>query len=71
MRIVFFGSGAFGVPTLTSLLRTHEVMGVVTQPDRPVGRGKKLTPTPIGQAIEQLARPWKKAASASRISGAT
>lgn len=54
MRIVFFGSGAFGVPTLTSLLRTHEVVGVVTQPDRPVGRGKKLTPTPIGQAIEQL-----------------
>ncbi|MFT5424564.1 MAG: methionyl-tRNA formyltransferase [Phycisphaerales bacterium] len=45
--VVFFGSGAFGLPTLEALHRTHRVVGVVTQPDRPAGRGKKLTPNPI------------------------
>ncbi|GAB5495401.1 MAG: methionyl-tRNA formyltransferase [Phycisphaerales bacterium] len=54
MDIVFFGSGAFGVPTLEALMREHTVRAVVTQPDKPVGRGKKLTPTPIGQAVEDL-----------------
>lgn len=47
MRVVFLGSGAFGVPTLGALAREHEVVGVVTQPDRRAGRGKTLTPTPI------------------------
>lgn len=42
------GSGAFGVPTLTSLAATHDVAMVVTQPDRKAGRGGRLTPTPIG-----------------------
>ncbi|RNC81620.1 MAG: methionyl-tRNA formyltransferase [Phycisphaera sp.] len=54
MDIVFFGSGAFGIPTLEALMREHTVRAVVTQPDKPVGRGKKLTPTPIGQAAENL-----------------
>lgn len=55
MRILFFGSGAFGVPTLQSLSRQHEIVGVVTQPDRPAGRGGKLTPTPIARwAAEHL-----------------
>ncbi len=48
MDLVFFGSGAFGLPTLEALAREHRVVGVVTQPDRPAGRGGKLTPTPIG-----------------------
>ncbi|MBM4108774.1 MAG: methionyl-tRNA formyltransferase [Phycisphaerae bacterium] len=56
MRIVFFGSGAFGVPTLGALASEHEVVAVVTQPDRPAGRGRHLAPTPIGAfAAEQLA----------------
>lgn len=54
MDIVFFGSGAFGIPTLEKLFSEHTLRAVVTQPDKPVGRGKKLTPTPIGQAIERL-----------------
>lgn len=55
MRIVFFGSGAFGLPTLRRLARAHDVLGVVTQPDRPAGRGTKLTPTPVGAwAAEHL-----------------
>lgn len=48
MRIAFFGSGAFGLPTLDRLSREHEVVAVVTQPDKPAGRGGKLSPTPIG-----------------------
>ena len=47
MRIVFFGSSAFGVPTLEALVARHEVVLVVSQPDRPAGRGKVMTPTPI------------------------
>jgi methionyl-tRNA formyltransferase len=43
--IVFFGSGAFGVPTLASL--RERVAAIVTQPDRPAGRGGTLTPTPV------------------------
>lgn len=55
MRIVFLGSGAFGLPTLQALSTRHTVVGVVTQPDRPAGRGKALTPTPIGAwAAEHL-----------------
>lgn len=54
MRIVFFGSGAFGVPTLEALARTHEVALVVSQPDRPAGRGKSLTPTPLAQRATEL-----------------
>jgi methionyl-tRNA formyltransferase len=54
MRIIFAGSGEFGVPTFNALVRAgHEIVLVVTQPDRPAGRGRHLTPTPIGNlAIE-------------------
>ncbi len=43
MRIVFIGTGEIGLPTLRALLRTpkHEVVGVVTQPDKPVGRDQR------------------------------
>ncbi|MFI4883167.1 MAG: methionyl-tRNA formyltransferase [Phycisphaerales bacterium JB064] len=47
MRVVYFGSGAFGIPTLRMLFERHDVAAVVTQPDRPAGRGKSLSPTPI------------------------
>ncbi len=49
MRVVFFGSGAFGLPTLQKLATAHEIALVVTQPDRPAGRNRKLTPTPIAE----------------------
>ena len=54
--ILFAGSGAFGLPTLRRLAGDgrYRVAGVYTQPDRPAGRGKKLTPTPIAAfAVEQ------------------
>lgn len=48
MDLVFFGSGEFGLPTLQALAKAHAVRCVVTQPDRPAGRSRALTPTPIG-----------------------
>ncbi|MEM9020390.1 MAG: methionyl-tRNA formyltransferase [Planctomycetota bacterium] len=49
MRLLFFGSGAFGIPTLASLVERHEVVAVVSQPDKPAGRKRVLTPTPVAQ----------------------
>lgn len=48
MRLVFLGSGAFGLPTLERLARTHELLAIVTQPDKPAGRDQALAPTPVG-----------------------
>lgn len=52
MRVVFIGTGEIGVPTLERLAanRGHDLVGVVTQPDRPAGRGLKPQPSPIKQA---------------------
>ena len=54
LRIAFFGTPAFAAPTLAALLASrHDVVGVVTQPDRPRGRGQKPSPAPVKQlAIE-------------------
>ncbi|MBI4498222.1 MAG: methionyl-tRNA formyltransferase [Chloroflexi bacterium] len=47
-RIVFMGTPEFAVPCLEALIRAgHEVVGVFTQPDRPAGRGRALTPSPV------------------------
>jgi methionyl-tRNA formyltransferase len=52
MRIVFIGTGEIGVPTLRALLNSeHEVVAVVTQPDKPVGRDQRIEPPPIKKAI--------------------
>lgn len=60
MNIVFLGSGEFGMPTLRMLAREHTVVGIVTQPDRPAGRGGQVTPTPVGQFAGALGVPtWK------------
>jgi methionyl-tRNA formyltransferase len=51
MVIVFFGTPQFAVPTLERLLSSrHEVRGVVTQPDRPRGRGQKFADAPVKAA---------------------
>ena len=48
MVVVFFGTPQFAVPTLRRLLdSTHSVAGVITQPDRPRGRGQKITHAPV------------------------
>lgn len=48
LRVAFFGTPAFAVPTLERLLASrHPVAGVVTQPDRPRGRGQQVTASPV------------------------
>jgi len=48
MRVVFFGTPQFAVPSLEHLIKSsHQVVGVVTQPDRPRGRGQKVTDAPV------------------------
>ena len=52
MRIVFIGTGDIGVPTLEALLKSeHTVVGVVTQPDKPVGRAQLIEAPPIKKAL--------------------
>ena len=55
LRVIFAGSGAFGIPTLARLVESdeYEVVQIITQPDRPSGRGLKLAPTAVARvAIE-------------------
>jgi methionyl-tRNA formyltransferase len=52
MRIVFIGTGEIGVPTLRTLLNSeHEVVAVVTQPDKRVGREQHIKPPPIKKVL--------------------
>jgi len=58
MKIVFCGSGAFGLPTLRRLAGgEHEVVGVLTQPPRPAGRGGKVRSTRVSELAEELHLP--------------
>ena len=58
-RTVFFGSGRFGVPILEALVAAPEVelVGVVSVPDRPVGRSQTVTPTPVAARAVELGLP--------------
>ena len=47
MKIVFAGSPEYAVPALKALHEKFGVTAVITQPDKPVGRKKILTPTPV------------------------
>ncbi len=57
MNVIFVGTAPLGVPTLQALARTHRVLAVFTQPDRPAGRGLTLTPPPIKRAALELGLP--------------
>ena len=59
MRVLFIGTGEIGVPVLRSLLSSteHELVGVVTQPDKPVGRAQRMQAPPIKQAMAGLEIP--------------
>ena len=50
--VVFMGTPDFAVPVLKTLIESQNVVGVVTQPDRPAGRGKRLRPSPVKIAAE-------------------
>ncbi|NLN41147.1 MAG: methionyl-tRNA formyltransferase [Clostridiales bacterium] len=55
MRILFMGTPEFAIPSLEVIVAEgHELIGVVTQPDRPKGRGKRVTPPPVKEwAVER------------------
>ncbi len=55
MKLVFLGSPAFAVPSLERLAESgHEIAAVITQPDRPKGRGQRLSAPPVKEAAERL-----------------
>lgn len=56
-QIVFMGSPDFAVPILQGLAQNHHVVGVVSQPDRPSGRGQVMTPPPVKQMAVELGIP--------------
>lgn len=57
-RIVFMGSPDFALPTLRALAQHYTVVGVVTQPDREAGRGRKLTPPSVKTLAQELGIPF-------------
>ena len=58
MNVVYMGTSTFAVPSLESLIASrHQVVGVVSQPDRPRGRGKRISPTPVKEIAEQHSIP--------------
>ena len=57
MRILFMGTPEFAVPSLKALVGEHEVVGVVTQPDRRAGRGQRVVFSPIKQAALEYDLP--------------
>ncbi len=62
MRLVFAGTPDAAVPSLRALAASaHEVVGVVTRGDAPLGRKRVLTPSPVAQAAEELGLPVIKA----------
>ncbi|MHC5004341.1 MAG: methionyl-tRNA formyltransferase [Planctomycetota bacterium] len=60
MRIVFLGSGAFGLPTLEALHAEHEIVLVISQPDRPAGRGRRPAPTPVAAFAADAGLPCER-----------
>src|SRR5579872_2935428 len=58
MRLIFLGTPAFAVPTLEAIVLTgHDVVTVVTQPDRPKGRGHEVAVSPVKQTALRLGLP--------------
>lgn len=61
MRLVFAGTPEVALPALEALMASrHEVVAVVTRPDAPAGRGRRLTPSPVAARAETLGLPVLK-----------
>ena len=61
MRVVFAGTPEVAVPALDAIAKSsHELVGVVTRPDAPAGRGRKLVASPVAQRAEELGVPVLK-----------
>jgi methionyl-tRNA formyltransferase len=50
LKLLFYGTPEFALPALEALRRAHQIVAVITQPDRPAHRGQRLTPPPVKQA---------------------
>lgn len=57
LKVAFFGSPAFALPVLEAIRSQFEIVLVVAQPDKPVGRGLKLTPPPVAARAAELGLP--------------
>ena len=57
MRVAFAGTPEFALPALAALRSRHEVVGVLTRPDRPSGRGRRLAASPVKQAATTAGLP--------------
>ena len=57
MRVLFAGTPGFAVPALVAVAERFEVCAVLTAPDRPAGRGRRLTPAPVRQEADRLGLP--------------
>ncbi|HOM99041.1 MAG TPA: methionyl-tRNA formyltransferase [Acidobacteriota bacterium] len=62
MRVLFLGTPAFAVPSLEALAADPEieVVAVITQPDRPAGRGRRLTPPPVKETAQRMGLPVRQ-----------
>jgi methionyl-tRNA formyltransferase len=63
MKILFLGTDKFAVPPLEAIIKKHEIVAVVTRPDKPRGRGMKVSPTPVKTAADKLGIPVLEPAS--------
>ncbi len=68
VRVVFMGSPDFALPTLEELHRHYQVVGVVTQPDRPAGRGRKEQPSDVKKLALELGLPIFQPKSLRKLS---
>ncbi|MEK6530656.1 MAG: formyltransferase family protein, partial [candidate division NC10 bacterium] len=57
MKVLFYGTPEFALPTLEGLLDHHQVVAVVTQPDRPAGRGQRVMASPVKRHAEAAGLP--------------
>lgn len=57
MKVLFYGTPEFAIPTLEALLDRHQVVAVVTQPDRPAGRGQRVMASPVKRRAEAAGLP--------------
>jgi methionyl-tRNA formyltransferase len=72
LRVAFAGTPDFAVPSLRALTGSnHQVVGVLTQPDRPAGRGRELRPSPVKEEAQRASLPLAQPAGLKTPEGRT